>query len=123
MSTHQPLVGKDLVLNEHFAVEPNFDERENQNDCNQNKAYHFLYMSQDLKIVSIGIKQQKKIWQVKWNEKRDSEDDSVNYTPFYNPLCFLVLIAKYWNENDCDFQIAYGKDQMLCMKQENTERT
>ena len=122
MGTHQPLVGKDLVLNKHFAVKPNFDKGENQNDCNQNKANHLLYMSQDLKLVTISIKQQKKVRQVEWNEKRDGEDVGVNYTPFYNLLCLLVLIAKDWYENDCDFQIAYGKDQMLCMKQENTER-
>ena len=109
MSKHKTFIGKDFVLDQHFAEEAYFNERENQNCCYRNYAYHLNNMAQDFKFLFF-IKRQEKIRQVKRNENRDCEDGYENYTALYNSLSLLVLVAKYWYENDCDFQIAYCKD-------------
>ena len=122
MCKHKSFISKDFVLDQHFAEEAYFDERKNQNHCYHKCAYQLNYMTHDLKSRFF-IKEQEKIRQVKRNENRDCEDGYENYTALDNSLSLLVLVAKHWNENDCDFQIVYSKDQMLRMKQENTNCT
>ena len=66
-------------------------------------------MAQDLKVVSI-LKNTNKIGQVERNEKCDSEYNRVFYSKSDNSSRFQILVAENWYENDCDFQIVYGKD-------------